>query len=264
MELTDEQLEKLRLQDERPCEAFRAEKFQRESGKMWDLFYKRNETRFFKDRHWTTREFSELIAEEGSKRDQDHQKRKLFEIGCGVGNFLFPLIEEQINLFVHACDISPRAIQMVKDNPLYKESFVNAFQCDITQDCCFESIERESVDIASLIFVLSSIRPEHFSAVLRNIHKVLKPNGLLIFRDYSVNDMAMFRFKKGSKLGTRHYLRQDGTSTYFFTLEEMKKLCQSVGFEVEVNEVIERRTINKKEDIDVIRLFLQGKYRKVS
>lgn len=75
---------------------------------------------------------------------------------------------------------------------------------------------------------------------------------------------AMFRFKKGSKLGSRHYLRQDGTSTYFFTLEEMKKLCQSVGFEVEVNEVIERRTINKKEDIDVIRLFLQGKYRKVS
>ena len=177
MELTDEQLEKLRLQDERPCEAFRAEKFQRESGKMWDLFYKRNETRFFKDRHWTTREFSELIAEEGSntttaQRDQDHQKRKLFEIGCGVGNFLFPLIEEQINLFVHACDISPRAIQMVKDNPLYKESFVNAFQCDITQDCCFERIEKESVDIASLIFVLSSIRPEHFSAVLRNIHKV--------------------------------------------------------------------------------------------
>ena len=107
---------------------------------------------------------------------------------------------------------------------------------------------------------------------------------MLIFRDYSVNDMgelfslhelflnvfpkiyiaAMFRFKKGSKLGSRHYLRQDGTSTYFFTLEEMKKLCQSVGFEVEVNEVIERRTINKKEDIDVIRLFLQGKYRKVS
>ena len=94
------------------------------------------------------------------------------------------------------------------------------------------------------------------------ILKVLKPNGLLIFRDYSVNDMAMFRFKKGSKLGSRHYLRQDGTSTYFFTEEEMKKLCQSVGFEVEVNEVIERRTINKKEDIDVIRLFLQGKYRK--
>ena len=30
--------------------------------KNWDLFYKRNETKFFKDRHWTTREFQELIG----------------------------------------------------------------------------------------------------------------------------------------------------------------------------------------------------------
>lgn len=189
--LTDFQLSQLRLQDERPCDAFRAEKFQRESGKHWDLFYKRNETRFFKDRHWTTREFSELIAgEEGAKdtskdRDQDHPPKILFEIGCGVGNFLFPLIEEQRNLFVHACDISPRAIQMVKDNSLYKESLVNAFQCDITQDCCFEErIESESVDIASLIFVLSSIRPQHFSTVLKNIHKVCS-NLLVIYLDTS-------------------------------------------------------------------------------
>ena len=74
----------------------------------------------------------------------------------------------------------------------------------------------------------------------------------------------MFRFKKGSKLGTRHYLRQDGTTTYFFTQEEMKTLVENAGFRVEVNDVIERRTINKKEDIDVTRLFLQGKYRKKS
>jgi len=27
---------------------------------MWDLFYKRNSTHFFKDRHWTLREFEEI------------------------------------------------------------------------------------------------------------------------------------------------------------------------------------------------------------
>ena len=31
--------------------------------KNWDLFYKRNSTKFFKDRHWTTREFPEITSE---------------------------------------------------------------------------------------------------------------------------------------------------------------------------------------------------------
>ena len=178
LELTEEQLRALRLQDERPCEPFRSEKFQRESGKHWDLFYKRNETRFFKDRHWTTREFSELIADpknDDQEREKVDRRKILFEIGCGVGNFLFPLVEEHADrFFVHACDISPRAVQMVKDNPLYRDSGINAFQCDITHDGCFEKLESESVDIASLIFVLSSVRPSHFESILSRIHKVQK------------------------------------------------------------------------------------------
>ena len=75
----------LKLQDSRKCDKFRAEKFQRETKRHWDLFYKRNETRFFKDRHWTTREFQELAndKEEGSDK-------VLLEVGCGVGkdNFI--------------------------------------------------------------------------------------------------------------------------------------------------------------------------------
>ena len=75
----------LELQDSRKCDKFRAEKFQRETKRHWDLFYKRNETRFFKDRHWTTREFQELAndKEEGSDK-------VLLEVGCGVGkdNFI--------------------------------------------------------------------------------------------------------------------------------------------------------------------------------
>lgn len=39
---------------------FKQMKLEKDAQKNWDLFYKRNTTNFFKDRHWTTREFEEL------------------------------------------------------------------------------------------------------------------------------------------------------------------------------------------------------------
>ena len=42
----------------------------------------------------------------------------MLEVGCGVGNFMFPLLSETDNIFFYACDFSPRAIQFVKvSNP---------------------------------------------------------------------------------------------------------------------------------------------------
>lgn len=38
----------------------------------------------------------------------------LLEAGCGVGNCLFPLLEEDLNIFAYACDFSPRAVDYVK------------------------------------------------------------------------------------------------------------------------------------------------------
>lgn len=39
-----------------------AEKYENEAGKFWDIFYKRNGTKFFKDRHYLDREFPQLIG----------------------------------------------------------------------------------------------------------------------------------------------------------------------------------------------------------
>ena len=68
--------------------------------------------RFFKDRHWTLREFAEL-----SGIDQEEEGSSpfvLLEVGCGAGNLAFPLLEERSNLRVLACDFSPRAVEIVK------------------------------------------------------------------------------------------------------------------------------------------------------
>lgn len=65
--LTPEEMEK--LGGEVLVSDFKQIKLEKEAQKNWDLFYKRNTTNFFKDRHWTTREFEELKAcREVSKR----------------------------------------------------------------------------------------------------------------------------------------------------------------------------------------------------
>lgn len=58
--LTPEEMDK--LGGEVLVSDFKQIKLEKEAQKNWDLFYKRNTTNFFKDRHWTTREFEELQA----------------------------------------------------------------------------------------------------------------------------------------------------------------------------------------------------------
>lgn len=202
--LSEEDQEKLQKQDNRLVTPFQAQQLEKNAKKNWDLFYKRNETRFFKDRHWTTREFIELV---GSAEN----KRTLLEVGCGVGNLIYPLVEEGMNFFVYACDLSPRAVDFVKSNVNYDESRMKAFQCDITTENIFTEISNNSVDIVTLIFVLSAIHPDKFLVTLSNIFKILKPGGLLLLRDYGLYDMAQLRFKPGNKIAENFYMRQDGT-----------------------------------------------------
>lgn len=107
--LTKLEIEKMQSQNSRLVTEYQANKLEKEAQKNWDLFYKRNDTRFFKDRHWTTREFNELLDCGGTEGGA------LLEVGCGVGNLIYPLIEDGLKFRkIFACDLSPRAVDYVK------------------------------------------------------------------------------------------------------------------------------------------------------
>jgi len=120
--LTPEEVDKLQ-RDTQLVSDFKRNKLEAEAKRNWDLFYKRNQTNFFKDRHWITREFPELLQQDtevntthtyhGKLTIVCFQSRHLLEAGCGVGNTVFPLLEET-TLFIYACDFSPRAVEFVK------------------------------------------------------------------------------------------------------------------------------------------------------
>ncbi|OXU17115.1 hypothetical protein TSAR_001429 [Trichomalopsis sarcophagae] len=235
-QLTAEEIEKMEAQNSRLVSDFQAMQLEKNAKKHWDLFYKRNEVRFFKDRHWTTREFEELLGLGSVETPQC-----LFEVGCGVGNLIYPLLEDNINFQkIFACDLSPRAIEFVKSHKLYDPDKVKAFQTDITMENCFDEIDCP-IDIATLVFVLSAIHPDKFKSVTNNLYKIINKNGVVLFRDYGRYDMAQLRFKAGHKISENLYMRQDGTRSYYFTTEEVQHLFESAGFKTINCTYIQRR-----------------------
>lgn len=75
----------------------------------------------------------------------------------------------------------------------------------------------------------------------------------------------MIRFDKGHKLDEKFYVRQDGTRTYFFSLEEIENLFTNAGengqlFQKSINEYVFRETVNVKENLRVPRVFIQSKF----
>lgn len=232
------------------------QKYRKDLGKNWNLFYKRNETRFFRDRHWIPQEFPELLVSNSEK------SLRVFEVGCGVGNFSFPLAELNETLRMVGCDISGRAVELFKENEAFGngERF-DVFVADIQKDDLGERVGVESVDIATCIFVLSALPPESLDQVIKNVWRTIKPGGFWFIRDYSIHDAAQHRFNASqSQLQTGLFVRQDGTLAHYFDPVQLQCLMERDGlFLVQECKEIKSRTSNVKTGLDLERSFIQLK-----
>ena len=96
VEWTEEMLadaeEKLKINSVVTIPKDEADEHLENGSKYWNKFYSNHETKFFKDRHWLQLEFPEVM------KGRDKSNLRLLEVGCGVGNAIFPLLDE--NKFV--------------------------------------------------------------------------------------------------------------------------------------------------------------------
>ena len=250
-----------------------------DASRFWDKFYDKHENKFFKDRHWLFTEFPELRCDQCGDSELKTSKNlsvettgefpgkdsefRCFELGCGVGNTIFPVLQvnKDRNFFMYGCDYSETAINIIKTNKEYDSKRCHVFVYDITTDQVLP-FPAESLDLIVMIFVLSALEFKKTRAAIKHVIKYLKPGGMILFRDYGRYDMAQLRFKKGRCLSENFYTRGDGTLVYFFTQDEVRNLFTEAGL-VEVQNIVDRRLqVNRARQVKMYRVWVQGKYRK--
>lgn len=192
----------------------------------WDAFYTASERNFFKDRHWLCREFP-VLRREGLL---------LCELGCGVGNSTFPLLEENPTLRVYCSDFSAAAVQLLRAHPRCDPARV--LGCAVA-DCADEEAVAAAVpepcDTVLLVFVLSAMPPAAMPRVAAAARRVLRPGGVALVRDYGEGDACQRRFEEtpsSRRLQEQLFCRGDGTQAYFFSLAALRRLWEEAGFEV--------------------------------
>jgi len=275
--------EQLAAQRAKPVSDHDKARFNGNPAKWWDIFYKNNRENFFKDRKWLQQEFPILSAATA----EGYGSCVVVELGCGAGNTLFPVLQQNKNpqFRIHGCDFSANAVAVVKAQELYVEhepkGNVAASVYDLSaEDTLPEGVEENTVDIVIMVFVFSALAPAQWIPALRNVRRMLKPGGKVLFRDYGRHDLAQVRFKGGRYLDENFYIRGDGTRVYFFEeaqlgeifsgdfredsdLPEKESADGYGGFRVESLATDKRMLVNRTRKLKMYRRWMQAVFEKL-
>lgn len=248
------------------------DRFNSDPAKWWNQFYKNNTSNFFKDRKWLQQEFP--ILAEVTKPTAG--PCTVLEVGAGAGNTAFPILanNQNPNLKVHACDFSKTAVDVMRENDAYDTKFMQADVWDAAGEVLPPGLGDGSCDVVIMIFIFSALSPKQWQQAVANTHRLLKPGGVLLFRDYGRGDLAQVRFKKGRYLEENFYIRGDGTRVYFFEKDELADIWtlaqkQEDGttipprFKIEDLGVDRRLLVNRKKELKMYRCWIQGRFHKL-
>ena len=127
----------------------------------------------------------------------------ILETGCGNGKTLRSLRQGAIGI-----DISPAAVRLAGPSAIVGDIRSLPFK-----DSVF--------DIIFCWHVLGHLSSLDRNTAAREMLRVLKPEGVVYFKDFSRND---FRYGKGTEVESSSFLRGDGIITHYFEPEELADL----------------------------------------
>lgn len=266
------------------------------SSEAWRSFHRRHASgKFFKERRYLLKEFPELCS------SQDHAKVLEVGCGNGSTAVSILRSSERITVFACDCskDTLEKANEIISNTKginikdrfhpflmdVSKETFPDWLFCKACQtslgkaaasllDPSHHGIREHPVflgdnrccaggmDFITMIFTLSAIPFDIMPTTIEQCVSVLKPGGLLLFRDYGLYDMTMLRFLPHQRIGFREYMRSDGTFSYFFSLDTVRELFHAAGLvELEL-EYCCVKSVNRKNGKTMRRVWVHGKFQK--
>lgn len=267
-------------------------KYDVDACRNWETFYKRNSANFWKDRNYLHLAYPFLMMDPvtgtlptstaereapgqaptgGLECDADGPALRasrptmdLVAAGCGTGSEIWPLLSRNLAVRAWPFDFSSVAVNLLQEQEGFDKDRIHPFVCDFSKDDL--PLEPESMDGGLMVFVLSALAPETFPAAIERMVKVLRPGGLLMFRDYGRYDLAQIRFatkKPGyHKLDENFYVRHDGTRCYYFSLEDVKKMFGDAGLEEVKCEWALRSITNRAQKKEMKRVWVHAVFRK--
>jgi ubiquinone/menaquinone biosynthesis C-methylase UbiE len=136
----------------------------------------------------------------------------VLDYGCGPGSYIIPLAElVGESGKIYALDIHPLAIQRVKDIASKKQlTNVETILSD-----CQTGLSDNSLDAVLLYDIFHHLSDP--DVVLKELHRVLKPDGILSFSDHHMKEKEIVAVVTNS--GFFRLLRK-GQRTYTFLKEE--------------------------------------------
>lgn len=219
----------------------------------WNNFYETHSTgNVYKARNYLFSEFQKWLEEK--------KCIVILEVGCGHGCSIEGLIKHlRPCVQIVATDYSTKALAILRMNTYYNESQITSATWDVTLP--FErQVSVITPNAVLCIFVLSAIKPKYHVKCLKNIADVLESDGVILFRDYGLHDMTMYRHKL--KYSEKSFLRNDKTLVYYFDLDYLREIAALSGLSVESLEYATVENKNRMSNKCMKRVFVHAVFRK--